>query len=167
MCTVLFEPSKHLWWAWGWPLLPTCWGFSFALEGGVFFLVGSNILLSMFVQQQVALLEFSQEKMSTHPYIPPSCLQIDYILFSWRFRSSIPSAKTRLGAACGSDHEVLIEKFRLKLEKVGKTTRSFRYDLNQVPYDYTMEVTNRFKELDLIECLKNYWWGFVSLYRRR
>ena len=65
-------------------------------------------------------------------------------------------AKTRLGADCSSDHELLIEKFRLKLEKVGKTTRSFRYDLNQVPYDYTMEVTNRFKDLDLIECLKNY-----------
>ena len=63
--------------------------------------------------------------------------QIDYILSSKRWRSSIQSAKTRLGADCGSDHELLIAKFRLKLKKVDKTTRSFRYDLNQIPYDYT------------------------------
>ena len=81
--------------------------------------------------------------------------QNDYIFCSHRWRSSIQSAKTRLGANCGSDHE-LIAKFKLKLKKVGKTTRPFRYDLNQIPYDYTVEVTNRFKELDLIECLKNY-----------
>ena len=61
--------------------------------------------------------------------------------------------KTRPGADCGSDHELLIAKFRLKLKKVGKTTRPFRYDLN---YEYRVEVTNRFKGLDLIECLKNY-----------
>ena len=65
------------------------------------------------------------------------------------------------------DHELLIAKFRLKLEKVGKTTRQFRYDLNQIPYGYTVEVTNRFKELDLIECLKNYRWRFMILYRRQ
>ena len=59
--------------------------------------------------------------------------------------SSIQLAKTRLGADCGSDHKPLIAKFRLKLKKIGKTTRPFRYDLNQIPYDYTMEVTNRFK----------------------
>ena len=82
--------------------------------------------------------------------------QIDYILCSQRWRSSILSAKTRPGAECGSDHELLIAKFRLKLRKVGKTTRPFRYDLNQIPYDYTVEVTNRFKGLDMIECLKNY-----------
>ena len=58
--------------------------------------------------------------------------------------------KTRRGADCGSDHKLLIAKFRLKLKKVGKTTRPFRYDLNQIPYDYTVEVTNRFKGLDLI-----------------
>ena len=61
---------------------------------------------------------------------------------------------------CGSDYELLIAKFRLKLKKVGKTTRPFRYDLNQIPYDYTVEMTNRIKELDLVdsssECLKNY-----------
>ena len=81
--------------------------------------------------------------------------------------SSTQSAKTRLGADCGSDHKLLIAKFRLKLKKVGKTTRSFRYDLNQVPYDYTVEVTNRFKGLDLIECLKNYGQRFMTLYRRQ
>ena len=63
---------------------------------------------------------------------------------------SIQSAKTRPGADCGSDHELLIAKFRLKLKKVGKTTRPFRYDLNQIPYDYTVEMTKSFKELDLI-----------------
>ena len=77
------------------------------------------------------------------------------------------SAKTRPGADCGSDHECLIAKFKCKLKKVGKTTRPFRYDLNQISYNYTMEVTNRFKELDLIGCMKNYGWRFVTLYRRR
>ena len=71
------------------------------------------------------------------------------------------------GADCDSDHELLIEKFRLKLKKVGKTTKPFRYDLNQIPYDYTVDATNRFKGLDLIECLKNYGQGFITLYRRQ
>ena len=66
------------------------------------------------------------------------------------WRSSIQSAKTRPGADCGSDHELLIAKFRLKLKKVGKTTRPFRYDLNQIPCDSSVEVRNRFKGLDLI-----------------
>ena len=65
--------------------------------------------------------------------------------------SSIHLAKTSQGTDCGSDHELLIAKFRLKLKKVGKTTRSFTYDLNQIPYDYTVQVTNRFKGLDLID----------------
>ena len=77
------------------------------------------------------------------------------------------SAKTGPEADCGSDHELLIAKFRLKLKKVGKTTRPFRYDLNQIPYDYTMEVTSRFKGLDMIEYLKNYGWRFITLYRRQ
>ena len=68
-----------------------------------------------------------------------------------RWRSSIQSAKTKPEADCGSDHELLIAKFRLKLKEVGKTTRPFRYDLNQIPYNYTVEVRNRFKELDLID----------------
>ena len=66
----------------------------------------------------------------------------------------------------GSDRE-LIAKFTLKLKKVGKTTRSFRYNLNQIPYDYTVEVTNKFKGLDLIECLKNYGKRFLILCRRQ
>ena len=65
------------------------------------------------------------------------------------------TVSTKSGADCGSDHELLIAKFRLKLKKVGKTTRPFRYDINQIPYFYTVEVTNRFKGLDLIGCLKN------------
>ena len=94
--------------------------------------------------------------------------QIDYILCSQRWRSSIKSAKTRPGADCGSDHELLIAKFRLKLKKVGKTTRPFRYDLNQVPYDYTVEVGNRYKVLDLIERVPDeLWTRFVTLYRRQ
>ena len=77
--------------------------------------------------------------------------QIDYILCSERWRSSIQLSKTRLGADCGSDHEHLIAKFRLKLKKVGKTTRPFSYDLNQIPYGYTVEVRNRLKGLDLTD----------------
>jgi len=75
-------------------------------------------------------------------------------------------SKTRLGADCGSDHELLIAKFRLKWKKVEKATRPFRYGLNQIPYDYTVKVRNRFKGLDLIECLMNYGMRFVTLYRR-
>ena len=73
------------------------------------------------------------------------------IFFAAKDRSSIQSAETIPGADCGPDHELLIAKFRLKLKKVGKTTRLLRYDLNQTPCDYTMEVTNRFKGLDLID----------------
>ena len=76
-------------------------------------------------------------------------------------------SKTRLGADSGLDHELLIDKSRLKLKEIGKTTRPFRYDLNQIPNDYTGEVGNRFKQLELIDrCLKNYGWSFVTLYRR-
>ena len=71
------------------------------------------------------------------------------------------SAKTRLGVDCGSDHEILTAKFRLELKKVGKITRSFRYDLNQIPYDYTVEVTNRFKGLDLIDRVPEELWTEV------
>ena len=68
---------------------------------------------------------------------------------------------------CGSHNELLIAKFRFKLKKVGKTTRPFRYDLNQIPYNYTTEVRNRFKGLDLTDCLKNCGWRFITLYRRQ
>ena len=84
-----------------------------------------------------------------------------------RWRSPIQSAKTRLGADCGSDHELLMAKFRLKLKKVGKTTRPFRYDPNQIPNNYTVEVRNRFNGLDLTDCLMNYGQRFVTLYRRQ
>ena len=83
-------------------------------------------------------------------------------------KSSIQSTKTRLGADCGSEHELLIAKFRLKLKKVGKTTRPFGYDLNQIHYDYTVEVSNRFKGLDLIDRVPDELWRrFMILYRRQ
>ena len=85
---------------------------------------------------------------------------IDYIL-SIRWRSSIQSAKTRPGADCVSDHELCIAKFRLKLKKLGRTTRPFRYDLNQIPYNYTVEVTNRFKGIDLIDRVPEEIWTEV------
>ena len=75
--------------------------------------------------------------------------------------SSIQSAKTRPGAACGSDHELLIAKFRLKLKKVRKTTRPIKYDLNQITYDYTVEVRNRFKGLDMIDRVPDELWNEV------
>ena len=84
--------------------------------------------------------------------------QIDYILCSQRWRSCIQSAKTRPGTNCDSDHELFIAKFILKLKKVGKTTRPFRYDLNQIPYVYTVKVTNRFKGLDLIDRVPEELW---------
>ena len=87
--------------------------------------------------------------------------QIDYILCSQRWRSSIQLGKTRLGADCGSDHELLIAKFRLKLKKVGKTTRPFRYNVNQIPYDYRVEVRNRFEGLDQIDRVPDELWTEV------
>ena len=94
--------------------------------------------------------------------------QIYYILCSQRRGSSIQSAKTRLGDDYGSNHELLIAKLIFKWKKVGKSTRSFIYDLNQICYDYTVEVTNRFKGLDLTdECLKNCRQRFVTSYRKQ
>ena len=87
-----------------------------------------------------------------------------YVLCSQRWRSSIQSTKTRPGADCGSHHELFIDKFRLKLKKVGKTTRPFSYDLNQIPYEYTVEVRNSFKGLDLIDRVpEDYGQRFVTL----
>ena len=117
--------------------------------------------LTEFCQENALLIAnilFQQHKRWPYTWTSPDGQhwnQIDYILCSQRWRSYIQSAKIRLGADCGSDHELFITKFRFKLKKVGETTRPFRYDLNQIPYDYTVEVTNRFKGLDLIECLKN------------
>ena len=133
-------------------LLLSCWGFSFALE-----LVIANTL-------------FQQHKRRLYTWTSPDGQhqnQTDYILCNQRWRSSIQSAKTRPGADCDSNHEIFIAKFRLKLKKVGKDTRPFKYDLNQIPYDYTVEVTNIFKGLDLKECLMNYGWRVVTLYRRQ
>ena len=113
---------------------------------------------------------FQQHKRRLYTWTSPDGQhrnQTDYILCSQRWRSSIQSTKTRSAADCGSDHELLIAKFRLKLKKVGKTTRPFRYDLNQIPYDYTVEMRNRFKGLELIECLMNYGRRFMTLYRRQ
>ena len=104
---------------------------------------------------------FQQHKRQFYTWTSPDGQhrnQIDYILCSQRWRSSIPSAKTSPGADCGSDHELLIAIFRLKLKKVGKSTRPFRYDLNQIPYDYTVEVRNRFKGLDLIDRVPDELW---------
>ena len=89
------------------------------------------------------------------------------IFFAAKDGETLYSQQKRLGTEYDSDHELLIAKFRLKLKKVGKTTRPFRYDLSQIPYDYTVEMRNRFKGPDLIECLMNYGWRFVTLYRRQ
>ena len=97
---------------------------------------------------------FQQHKRRRYTWTSPDDQhwnQIDYSLCSQRWRSYIQSAKTRPGAACGFDHELLIAKFRLKWKKIGKTAGPCRYDLNQIPYDYTVEVRNRFKGLDLID----------------
>ena len=113
---------------------------------------------------------FQQHKRRLYTWTSPDGQhrnQIDYILCSQIWSGSIQSAKTRPEADCGSDHELLIAKFRLKVKKVGKTTKPFRYDLNQIPYDYTVEVRNRFKGLDLIECLMNYGLRFVTPYRQQ
>ena len=107
---------------------------------------------------------FQQHKRRPYTWTSPDGQhrnQIDYILCSQRWRSSIQSAKTRPGADCGSDHELLIAKFRLKWKKVGKTTRPFSYDLNQISYDYTVEVRNRFKGLDLIDRVPEELWTEV------
>ena len=113
---------------------------------------------------------FQQHKRRLYTWTSPDGQhrnQKDYIPCSQRWRNSTQAAKIRPGADCGSDHELLIAKFRLILKKVGKTTKTFRHDLNQIPYNYMVEVTNRSKGLDLIECLKNYGWKFVTLYRRQ
>ena len=113
---------------------------------------------------------FQQHKRRLYTWTSPDGQhrnQMDDILCRQRWRGSIQSTKTRSGADCGSDHELLITKFRLKLKKAGKTARPFKYDLNQIPYDYTIEVRNRFKGLDLIECLMNYGMRFMTLYRRQ
>ena len=133
----------------------------------------NSFLYSVFGQENALVIAntlFQQHKRQLYTWTSADGQQrnqIDYIIRSQRWRSSIQSAKTRPGADCGSDHELLTAKFRLKLKKVGKTTRPFSYDINQIPYDYIVEVRNRFKGLDLIECLMNYGWRSVTLDRRQ
>ena len=107
---------------------------------------------------------FQQHKRRLYTWTSPDGQhqnETDYILCSQRWRSSIQYAKTRPGADCGSDHELLIAIFRLKFKKVEKTTRPFRYELNQIHYDYTVEVRNRFKGLDLIDRVPDELWTEV------
>jgi len=114
--------------------------------------------------QVIANTLFQQHKRRLYTWTSPDGQhrnQTDYILCSRRWRNSIQLAKTRQGADCGSDHELLIAKFRLKLKKVRKTTRPFRYDLNQIPYDYTVEVRNKFKGLYLMDTVPDELWTEV------
>ena len=134
---IIFADCIELWESQGWGSLVGCrlWGHR----------VGHNWsdLAHTFYMANIL---FQQHKRILYTWTSPDSQhrnQIDYILCSQRWRSSIQSAKTRPGADCGSDCELLIAKFRLKLKKVGKTTRPFRYDLNQIPYDYTVEVRNK------------------------
>ena len=121
--------------------------------------------LTEFCQKNAVVLAytlFQQRKRRLYTWTSPDGQhrnEIDDILCSQRWRSSIQSTKTRPGADCGSDHELLIPKFKLKLKKVGKTARPFRYDLNQIPY--TVEVRNRFKGLDLIDGVPDELWNEV------
>ena len=104
---------------------------------------------------------FQQHKKRLYKWTSPDGQyqnQIDHILCSQRRRSSIQSAKTRTGADCGSSHEPFVAKFRLKLKIVEKTSRPSRYDLNQIPFEYTVEVRNRFKGLDLIDRVRDKLW---------
>ena len=107
---------------------------------------------------------FQQNKRRLYTWTSPDVQHrnlIENILCIQRWRSSIQSAKTRPGADCGSDHELLIAKFRFKLKKLGKTTRPFRYDLNQIPDDYTVDVRNRFKGRDPIDRVLDELWNEV------
>ena len=114
---------------------------------------------------------FQQHKRRLYTWTSPDGQyqnQTDYILCSQRRRSSIQSAKNNPGTDYGSDHELLIAKLRRKLKKVGETTRPFRYDVNQIPFEYAVEVRNRFKGLDLIDrVLEELWTRVMTLYRRQ
>ena len=123
--------------------------------------------LTQFCQENALVIEntcFQQHKRRLYTWTSPDGQyrnQIDYIPCSQRWGSFTQLAKIRPGADCGSDHDFLIAKFRLKLKKVGKTTRPFMYDLNQILYSYTVEVTNRFKGLDLIDRVPEELWTEV------
>ena len=107
---------------------------------------------------------FQQYKRQLYIWTSPNCQyrnQINCILCSRRWRNALQSAKTRPEVDCGSDHQLLIAKSRLKLKKAGKIARPFRYDLNQIPYDYIVEVTNKFKGLDLANRVPEELWTEV------
>ena len=165
MKTDLFQSYGHCW------VFQICWHIECKFGLGVQNEAGPRLIY--FCQENALVIAntlFQQHKRRLYTWTSPDGQyenQIYYILCSQRWRSSIQSAKTGPGAECGSDHELLIAKYRLKLKKAGKTTRPFRYDLNQIPYDYTVEVRNRFKWLDLIDCLKNCGWSFMTLYKRQ
>ena len=109
---------------------------------------------------------FQQLRRWIYTWTLPDCQyqnQIDFVFCSQRWRSSRQSAKTRLGADCGSDNELLIAKLRFKLKKVGKTTRPLKYNLNQIPYDYTVKVTHRFKGLDLVYRVPEELWTVIII----
>ena len=120
--------------------------------------------LTEFCQENMLVIAntlFQQHKRSLYTWTSPDGQyrnQIDYIPCSQRWKSSMQSPQTRPGADCGSDHELLIAKFRLTLKKVGKSSREFRYDLNKIPYDYIVKVRNRFKGLDLIDRVPKELW---------
>jgi len=114
--------------------------------------------------QVIANTLFQQHKRRLYTWTSPDGQywnQTDYILCSQRLRSSLQWAKARPGADCASGYELLIAKFRLKLKKVGKTTRPFRYDLNQILYNYTVEMANKFKGLNLIDRVPEELWTEV------
>ena len=119
--------------------------------------------------QENALVTANTSSNNTRLYtwISPNGQYQMIILFADKDGEALYRQQKQPRADCGSDHELLIAKFRLKWTKVRKTTRPFRYDLNQILYGYTVEVTNRFKVLDLIECLKNYERRFVTLCKRQ
>ena len=120
--------------------------------------------LTEFSQQNALIIANTfpqQHKRWLYPWTSPDDQyrnQIDYILCNWKLRHSIQSAKTRPGFDCGSHLQLFIAKFRLKLNKVGKTTRPFRYDLKQIPYGYRVEVINRFEGLDLADRVPEKLW---------
>ena len=158
----LFQSYGHCW------VFQICWHIECKFGLGVQTEAGPRLI--DFCQENALVIAntlFQQRKRRLYTWTSPDSQhqnQIDYILCSQRWRSSLQSEKTKLGADCGSEHDLLIAKYRLKLKKAGKTTRPFSYDLNQNPYDYTVEVRNRLK--GLIEYLVNYGPRFVTLYRK-
>ena len=147
--------------------LPSHLGFSYLGSGVSLYDCSSKAQLLLLTLDEGYLLQAAPPDLESGvaPLGPPMPAQ--QLLLGAKDGEALQSAKTRPGVDCGSDYQLPIAKFRLKLKKVGKTTRLYRYDVNKIPYDYLVEVTNRFKGLDLVDrVLKNYRWRFVPLYRR-